>query len=145
MKALILILTLLNTILYSTVSYAAESLVVVVNKNNPINEMNRSEVIDLFLGKYVAFPDGSKATPIELSGDNEIKKDFYQQLVGMSLSRINAYWARIRFSGRQRNAIEQDSEHEVLTLLNNDISTISYIRRSLVTENVKVVFELHED
>ncbi|MDP2560674.1 hypothetical protein [Psychrobium sp. 1_MG-2023] len=122
----------------------AEQLVVVVNKNNPIEKMNHSEVIDLFMGKYVVFPDGNKATPVELNNKSEIKKAFYSELVGMSLARINAYWSRLKFTGRARAAIEQPNQESLLTYMSNDTSAISYLPRSQVTANLKVVYELNE-
>ncbi|WP_111977813.1 hypothetical protein [Algibacillus agarilyticus] len=143
MKTLYAILILFS-FLAGSYAYANDQLVVVVNKNNPIEKMNKSEVIDLFMGKYVAFPNGEKATPVEMEGENLTKQAFYEQLVGMSLSRINAYWSRIRFSGRTRSSIQQNNEDDLMVYINNTESAIGYIPRSKVTDDVKVVFELNE-
>jgi hypothetical protein len=85
-----------------TGSATGAELVLVVNKNNPISILSRSQVIDLYMGKYVAFPDGTKAVPVDIEDDVEIRTKFYDSLVGMPLARVNAYWSKVKFSGRAR-------------------------------------------
>ena len=122
----------------------ADPLVVVVHKDNPVEQLSRSELIDLFMGKYVAFPDDSKAIPVELEGDHAIKVAFYGKLVGMSLSRVNAYWSRLRFTGRKRAAVFQPDEIELVDYIITNKQAIGYIPQSLITKNLKVVYILNE-
>lgn len=121
-----------------------EPLVVVVNKANPIDRLSRSELIDLFMGKYVAFPDNQKAIPVELEGENLVKESFYSDLVGMSLSRVNAYWSRLRFTGRKRAAVFKPSETELAKFIASNKQAIGYLPKSLVTDDLKVVYILNE-
>jgi len=128
----------------ATQASANDDIVVVVNNKNPVDKMTRSEVIDLFMGKYVAFPDGNSAIPVELSNEVTTKEKFYKALVNMPLSRINAYWSRLRFTGRKRTVTIQASEDNVVQYINKTQSAIGYIRRSKLNKNLKVVFELNE-
>jgi ABC-type phosphate transport system substrate-binding protein len=123
---------------------AHEPLAVVVNKDNPIDKITRSQLIDLFMGKYVAFPDDSKAMPVELEGEHDIKADFYQNLVGMPLSRVNAYWSRLRFTGRKRDAVFQSTEADLIGYIIANKQAIGYVPQSLITEELKVVYILNE-
>lgn len=123
---------------------AQEPLAVVVNKANPIDKLTRSELIDLFMGKYVAFPDDSKAMPVELKGEHDIKVNFYQNLVGMPLSRVNAYWSRLRFTGRKRVAVFQSNEADLVDYIIANEQAIGYVPQSLITEDLKVVYILNE-
>ncbi len=123
---------------------AQEPLAVVVNKANPIDKLTRSELIDLFMGKYVAFPDDSKAMPVELKGEHDIKVNFYQNLVGMPLSRVNAYWSRLRFTGRKRVAVFQSNEAELVDYIIANEQAIGYVPQSLITKDLKVVYILNE-
>lgn len=142
-KSLLLIL-LLTTFGFVWSAQASEQLVIVVNKNNPVTQMSRSEIIDLFLGKYVAFPNGTKAEPVELQGRQLIKQEFYAKLVGMSLARINAYWARLRFTGRTSSAVLEPNPEHVIEFVGLNKQAIGYIPRSMVTNDVRVVFALNE-
>ena len=134
-----LILTLLSASVL-----AQEPLAVVVNKANPVSKLSRSELIDLFMGKYVAFPDDSKAIPVELKGEHKIKVDFYKNLVGMPLSRVNAYWARLRFTGRKRAAVFQPNENDLIAFIIANKQAIGYVPQSLITTDLKVVYILNE-
>lgn len=125
-------------------SEASEDVVVVVNKHAPVDEMTRSQVIDLFMGKFVAFPDGTKALPVEVKQETEIKQQFYRQLVGMSMARVNAYWARLRFTGKSRTTVPKMSESELIEYIELSDVAIGYIPREKVTPQLKVVFELNE-
>lgn len=121
-----------------------ETLVVVVNKANPVEQLSRSELIDLFMGKYVAFPNDSKAIPVELKGEHEIKINFYQKLVGMPLSRVNAYWSRLHFTGRKRTAIFQPNEAALINFIIANEQAIGYMPQSHITKDLKVVYILNE-
>ncbi|PKG84954.1 hypothetical protein CXF85_04915 [Colwellia sp. 75C3] len=123
---------------------AEEPLVVVVNKHNPVEKLSRTELIDLFMGKYVAFPNDLKAIPVELNGEHQIKVDFYQNLVGMPLSRVNAYWSRLRFTGRKREAVFKPNETDLIAFIIANEQAIGYVPQSLITEDLKVVYILNE-
>jgi ABC-type phosphate transport system substrate-binding protein len=123
---------------------AAEPIAVVVNKANPISELSRSELIDLFMGKYVAFPNDVKAIPVELNGDHKIKIEFYQNLVGMPLSRVNAYWSRLRFTGRKRSTVLKPNENDLIAFIIANEHAIGYVSHSLITDDLKVVYILNE-
>lgn len=123
---------------------AKEPIAVVVNKANPTNELSRSELIDLFMGKYVAFPNDVKAIPVELTSDHKIKIEFYQNLVGMPLSRVNAYWSRLRFTGRKRTAVFRSNENDLIAFIIANEHAIGYVPQSLITEDLKVVYILNE-
>jgi len=123
---------------------ANEPLVVVVNKANPVAELSRSELIDLFMGKYVAFPNDDMAIPVELNGNHKIKVEFYQELVGMPLSRVNAYWSRLRFTGRKRAAVFKANEIDLIAFIIANKQAIGYVPQSLITEDLKVVYILNE-
>jgi ABC-type phosphate transport system substrate-binding protein len=118
--------------------------VVVVNKDNPVEQLSRSELIDLFMGKYVAFPNDIKAIPVELNSDHQIKVEFYQNLVGMPLSRVNAYWSRLRFTGRKRAAVFTSNENDLIAFIVANKQAIGYVPQSLITKDLKVVYILNE-
>lgn len=122
----------------------AEKVVVVVSANSPVKALDKSTVVDIFMGRYVAFPDGSTALPLELAGGATLRQDFYQQLVGMSIPKINAYWSRLKFSGRQSPTIERMSESEVVEFVALNISAIGYVYESKLTPDLKVVLTLNE-
>ncbi len=123
---------------------AEQDLVVVVNINNPTSKMSKSQVIDLFMGRYIAFPNGEKATPIDLIDDNHLKSFFYQNLVGMSLARVNAYWSRVKFTGRVKPSVKVPSEAGLIQHMHLSPLSIGYMERKNLTKQLKVVYALNE-
>ncbi|SEA19820.1 hypothetical protein [Alkalimonas amylolytica] len=138
---MLLLVGALNTV---SLASTADQLVVVVHKDNPINELTRSQLIDLYMGKYVAFPDGRRAQPIDIDNDSKLKEQFYLELVGMPLNRVNAYWSRVRFSGNARPPIQQGNQQAALQFLATTDSAITYIFASNITDDVKVVYQFDE-
>ncbi|MEC7633480.1 MAG: hypothetical protein VYA33_08555, partial [Pseudomonadota bacterium] len=60
--------------------------------------------------------------------------------VGLPLARVNAYWSRLKFSGRVKPpAIEQTME-DVKQRLEDDESALAYVYESYVTDKMKVVY-----
>ena len=123
---------------------AEQDLVVVVNINNPTAKMTKSQVIDLFMGRYIAFPNGVKATPIDLTDSSRSKVFFYQTLIGMSLARVNAYWSRVKFTGRVKPSVKVNSEASLVARMQASPLAIGYMKRKNLTKQLKVVYALNE-
>ena len=125
---------------FSSVAQSQEKIVVVTNLNNDVQVLDKKGIIDLFMGKYSAFPNGRQATPIDIELNDELKGQFYKSLVGLPLARVNAYWSRLKFSGRVKPpAIEQTIE-DVKQRLEDDESALAYVYESYVTDKMKVVY-----
>jgi ABC-type phosphate transport system substrate-binding protein len=133
-KLLILIICLL-----APFSAQAE-LVVIVNPENNVDTLNKEEVIDLFMGRFNVFPDGRDSIPLDQKGNSEIRKVFYNMLTGKSIAQINAYWARLLFTGRAVPPIKLKSSTKILEEVRNNTNSIAYIDSTDVDETVKVIF-----
>lgn len=124
----------------TNVAYAQETIVVVTSQNNTIQSIDKKGLIDLYMGKYSAFPNGERATPIDVEEDSNLKETFYRSLVGLPLARVNAYWSRLKFSGRAKPPAVEQTLDDVEQRINNDSSALAYIYESKVTDKMKVVY-----
>lgn len=120
---------------------AAGDLVVVVNARTAVDRLSQDDVINIFLGRYRRLPGGEAAFPIDQAVDGGIKAVFYQRLVNKNLNDINAYWARLVFSGKAAPPLKTSSPTEVSKHLVNTPGAIAYLDRSQVDGRFKVVFE----
>tara|TARA_A200000113_G_scaffold92257_2_gene82645 strand:+ start:1096 stop:1539 length:444 start_codon:yes stop_codon:yes gene_type:complete len=125
---------------FTFVAYAQEKIVVVTNRNNDVQLIDKKGLIDLFMGKYSAFPNGKEATPIDVELETELKSQFYQSLVGLPLARVNAYWSRLKFSGRVKPPAIEQTIDDIKLRLEEDESALAYVYESYVTDNMKVVY-----
>jgi len=138
MKAL---LTTLFIVLTSLGTGSMAEPVVVVNAESSTPALSQSQVIDIFLGRYRSFPNGGAATPIDQPESSAIKADFYRRLVNKEPNDINAYWARLIFSGRTSPPLQTNRSVDVPELLVRHPGGVAYMERSQIDKRVRIVME----
>ena len=114
-------------------------IVVVVNKDNDISELSQKEIIDIYMGRKQSFPNGKPALPLDQAAQSMIREDFYLNLVNKSPAQINAYWARLLFTGRASPPRIIQEASVVLDAIEQNPSAIGYIHSSMLNDRVKAV------
>lgn len=147
MRTLMVVLTLIASTFWC-VQTRANSVVVIVHKDNPNNQISKRQLIDLYMGKYVAFPNGEKAMPLDVAAPDALKRDFYKKLVSMPVSRVNSYWSRISFTGRASKPREQENERMLVNYIAQNPNSIGYVSRAqfnkMNSKQIKIIMELYE-
>ena len=133
---LIVLLTLLPPL-----AAAADVIAVVVNQATDVDALSRTDVINIFMGRFRQFPSGATALPIDMPV-SPVRAQFYRALVNKEPAEINAYWARLVFAGRTSAPIQTNTADDVLKALHANPGGIAYLERSRVTTREKIVFEL---
>lgn len=118
---------------------AQAAIVVIVNKDNPMDNFSRRDLVDLYMGRNLYFPDGALAIRLDLPPASAIRESFYQQLVGKSVAEVNAYWARLLFTGRASPPQAMESSIKVIEAVNKNRNAIGYINEEDLVDSVKVV------
>ncbi|MBH0063053.1 hypothetical protein I6E85_18145 [Pseudoalteromonas sp. NZS71] len=131
---------LLLCLLFMSFYAKSTEFVVVVNKSNAINALSKREIIDIYMGRYLTFPDGETSKPLDLPAQSTLKNDFYLKLVNKDEQKINAYWARLLFSGRAKPPTPSTSVEDAINKIAASQFAIGYIPLSQVTDAVKVVY-----
>ncbi|MBN1625978.1 MAG: hypothetical protein JW944_05590 [Deltaproteobacteria bacterium] len=106
--------------------------------------MEKNEVIDLYMGRYIIFPNGVSALPIDQPVDSEIRDKFYKLLTGKTVAQVNAYWARLIFTGRATPPRVIPDVESTLRVVRENKDAIAYLNRKDVDDTVKVVFSLDQ-
>jgi ABC-type phosphate transport system substrate-binding protein len=119
---------------------ARAELVVVVPARSEVEALSRDQVINIFLGRYRQLPSGITATPIDQPREHADKARFYRLLVNKDLTEIDAYWARLVFSGKTPPPRQANSSKAVTQWLSQDKGAIGYMERAQADARVKVVF-----
>lgn len=119
----------------------AGELVVVANAESGAGKLSRDQVLNIFLGRFRQFPSGVAAEPIDQPDGGPLKAQFYRWLVDKEVSEINAYWARLVFSGRTAPPYKTKSSVEVLSLLAEKKGGIAYIDRADLDHRLVIVFD----
>jgi hypothetical protein len=120
-------------------AWAAGGLAVIVNPGSGVDALSREEVSHLFLGRVKFLPSGVAAVVIDTE---PVRERFYRALVDRGIAEINAYWARLRFSGRTAPPQLMEDPALVMDRVARERGAIGYVDSALVDKRVKAVFAL---
>jgi ABC-type phosphate transport system substrate-binding protein len=135
---------LVCAVLMVTVAPARAELVVIARADSSIGRLSRQEIINIYMGRYRKLKDGTFATPLDIAGESPERQYFYRQLLDKTLAEINAYWARLVFSGKTTAPDQVGSQREVLERVARDPSVIGYVEKNNLNARVKVVYEFKD-
>ena len=121
---------------------ARADLAVVVNTGSGVAVLTRNEVINIFLGRYRQYFNGLEAHPVDLPDHSPERVQFYRSLLGKELADVNAYWARLEFSGRATPPPRVQHAEEVIRWVVSHPGGIGFVDSSRVDGRVRVVLEL---
>lgn len=126
---------------------ARADIIVIVHPDNPVLSLTERQVSDLYLGRAKHFQIsneeiGPAAAVLEYPANSPLRETFFRQLNGMSLSQINAYWARLRFSGEVLPPTTLADSRSMLQFVSRSRNAIGYIDAAVANDSVKVVLRL---
>lgn len=121
---------------------ARADLVMVVNARSGVSRLSQDEAVDIFMGRYRQLPSGQPALPVDLPAADPDRGRFYRLLLNKDLAEVNAYWARLVFSGKARPPRQADSSEAALDWLVRQPGAIGYLDRKRLDHRLRVVLEL---
>lgn len=146
MKTVHSLLLILLILLIPTPAWPATTgdWVLIANPKARIGRLTQDEVTNIFLGRYRRLASGVTAEPLDQPADSALRARFYRQLVDKSLAEINAYWARLVFSGKTRPPGVASSSEDAIQRVSLHPETLAYVEKSRVDARVVIVFEIVE-
>ena len=116
----------------------AEAVIVVANTPDKSIHLNRQQVRDMFMG--IVSPYDFKV--IALSPNNQARVVFNTKVIGLTESRIQSYWAQMRFTGRKTSPVELQNEQLLLDFLKENEFSVGYVSSTTnIPEGLTVIFE----
>ncbi|MEN9657321.1 MAG: hypothetical protein RL571_786 [Pseudomonadota bacterium] len=128
-------------LLLSHVAFAADW-VVIVHPNSGVEKLSKNEVVNIFMGRYRKFPSGKNAVPLDIISPPADREQFYKFLLNKELADVDAYWARLKFSGQVAPPTPVDDVDAILYLVANHVGYIAYCDKKKINSKVKVVLDL---
>lgn len=114
-------------------------IVLIVHPDNPVKELSRDQIIKIYMGRNLTFPSGKPALPLDTGPDTRSRHQFYNLLVNKSVAEINAYWARLLFTGRATPPRPVPDVKAVLETVRENPAAIGYIDVDSIDDSVKIV------
>ncbi len=132
---ILLIGTILN--LTGNICFANDAITVVANTQDRSILLNRQEVRNLFMGGAQHYGLNAIALPPE----NQTRILFNTKVIGLTESRIQSYWAQMRFTGRKKAPKELNSERVMLEFLKNNEGAVGYLPESVpLPEELTIIY-----
>ncbi len=120
-------------------SSLAQAEVVVIGHPSIATTLSASEVKNLFLGKRKTLPNGTDIETIELTSGNAAREEFHDKYSKKTQAQLNAYWARLVFTGNGKLPKEVSSSKELISMIASNPGIIGYVEESEVTPNVVIL------
>ena len=136
---------LLFLLMMAWTGIAPADLVLIANAGTAVNNISREEAANIYMGRLRRFPSGATAQPLDLPSDSTEKSLFYHLLINKDLSDVEAYWARLIFSGRVSPPRTVVSLKEVVENVAREPNVIGYVDRSIVDNRVRIIMELQAE
>lgn len=128
---------------------ASAEFAVIVHPDNPVQTMTPRQVSDLYLGRARSFSAAEPqatgpASVYEHPADSPLREAFFRVLNGMSIKQLNAYWARLRFSGEVLPPAALADSRAVVDAVSRNRHAIGYVEAAAAGGQVKVVLRLNQ-
>jgi ABC-type phosphate transport system substrate-binding protein len=104
--------------------------VVVVNAANPLEEIDREALSNLFLKRAIKWPSGNLAEPFDLGLRDPSREAFSRQVLHKSVPAVRSYWQQQIFSGRDVPPPEKGSDDDVLAVVKAAPHAVGYVSAS---------------
>jgi len=132
-------LMILMFIIFCDMCYARETILIVANIDDKALKLTRQEVRNIFMGGTSPY----ELTAIALPAENITRVLFNTRVVGLTESRIQSYWAQMKFSGRKRPPKELNSEQLVVSFLEDNQGAVGYLPAHVdIPSDLTVIFEM---
>lgn len=105
-----------------SVEARADNVVVVANSNSGI-QLTQQEVKSLFMGGAVA----ADLKPVALPANNPTRVVFNTKVLGLTETRVQSYWAQMRFTGRKKPPLEVQDQISLIEYLLANPNTVGYL------------------
>jgi ABC-type phosphate transport system substrate-binding protein len=133
---------LLLVALWSLTGVAQPRIAVIIHPDSGLNDVSRKQVVDIYMGRLLSLPNNCIPLPLDQPGGSPLRERFYEALTERPLAQINAYWARLMFSGRATPPRMLPDTSSVLQAVSQNRDAIGYVEDDKLSPTVKVLFYL---
>lgn len=116
-----------------------QAIAVIVNKQNPLAQLSRAELKNLFLKLRQTWPDGKPVVALNASTGTPLRAAFERKLLGMAPSDVGAYWVKQAVTGRTTPPRQVSSSALARQLVKVLPGAIGYVELGQVDATVKVL------
>lgn len=111
-------------------SSVATTILVVMNAKTATSPLSTRDVSDLYLGRTRNLPNGQSIVAVDHPSASLSRARFYKALTGKAITDINAYWARLLFTGQSSPPQQLSDSAAIVEALKSNPGLIGYVEQS---------------
>ena len=133
----------LSLLLLFVANVACADIYIVVHQNSPIQSVDIEEIADVYLGRRKSLGDLYIDQVLDRTGEE--RRRFFESTTHMRISQVNAYWAKLKFSGRMRAPEGIASRVQLVEKLKQNPQAIGYmLEKPPNNSGIRVVLHINE-
>ena len=113
--------------------------VVIVNKQNQLNELSVGKLKTIFLRRISRWPWGAAVHPVDLPEGSALRRDFAREVLDSTLAELGVYWIDQKATRNINPPVVASSVEAVKAAVAAQPGAIGYIPASAVDGRVKIL------
>jgi ABC-type phosphate transport system substrate-binding protein len=113
--------------MWASIAHAEPDITVIANGNNDLGTLTRKQIADIYMGRTTCLPNGSVPLPLDYQGDSAVRTRFYQSITGKNMAQINAYWARLSFTGQANPPRRLADKATIMQVVGKNQGALGYV------------------
>jgi ABC-type phosphate transport system substrate-binding protein len=112
---------------------------VIVDPDNPVQEIDRKLLADIFLKKITRWGNDRLIRPVDAEAASPVRERFSEDVLERSVAAVKSYWQQLIFSGRGLPPPELDGDDEVVSYVLNHAGAVGYVSAGAKLGGAKVL------
>jgi ABC-type phosphate transport system substrate-binding protein len=100
---------------------------ILVHASNPIGELPRAKVAQIFLKKLTRWPNGRPVLVVDQLEDATVRHRFTTAILQKEMRQVDSYWQEMIFSGRAVPPPQRRSDAAVIAYIRENPGAIGYV------------------
>ena len=117
---------------------------IIVHKSGPVEDIDKSELLDLTTGDKSFWSDGSPVIVFDLERKDEVRRTYYRFL-GIRSSRVKSIWLKRMLSGDAEPPESLASQEEMLKRVSTTPGAVGFVDLAIVNDDVRVIAVTEEE
>jgi ABC-type phosphate transport system substrate-binding protein len=128
--------------LWLTVAYADPEITVIAHSNNELGNLTRKQISDIYMGRTTSLPNGTIPLPLDYQGESAERTHFYQSVTGKNMAQINAYWARLSFTGQANPPRRLADKAAIMQVVEKNMDAVGYVEHFEPNDKISAVMTI---
>lgn len=113
--------------LWITAVHADPEITIIAHNGNELGNLTRKQIADIYMGRTTSLPNGTIPLPLDYQGDSAVRARFYQSITGKNMAQINAYWARLSFTGQANPPRRLADKAAIMQVVEKNVDAVGYV------------------